>query len=87
MDDILDTGETIMLASRALQEKGVKEIYVMVTHAVFSTDYWKNLFTLPVKKIICTDTVPHRTSFDRQVEFVSVAPLLLKTLEERYAPK
>ncbi len=87
IDDILDTGKTVVLAARALEKKGAKEIYVMATHGVFSTDYWKKLLAMRVKKIFCMDTVQRRASLGERVEFISAAPLLRKNLAERYAPK
>ena len=37
IDDMCDTGGTIKLATRALLDKGVKEVYAVVSHgAVFS---------------------------------------------------
>lgn len=87
IDDILDTGTTLVLASRALQKKGVKEIYIMVAHGVFSGSYWKKLYAMRgVKKIFCTDTVPHRAMGDK-IAFISASPVILKTIKEYYIPK
>ncbi len=85
IDDILDTGRTAVFASRILVKKGVKEIYIMATHGVFSDQYWKKLLALRVKAIFCTDTVPRRKSLAAWVKCVSIAPLLKKDLKERYA--
>ncbi len=87
IDDILDTGKTAVLASRILEKKGVKEIYIMATHGVFSDRYWRKLLAMRVKAIFCTDTVPLRKSLGERVKRVSIAPLLKKDLEERYALK
>lgn len=38
VDDIIDTGGTIIAASKLLKEKGAKTINVMCTHAVFSNN-------------------------------------------------
>jgi len=44
IDDMCDTGGTIKLATRALLDKGVKEVYAVVSHGalpipLFSTRY------------------------------------------------
>jgi len=58
IDDILDTGETLLSCAQVLRERGVKEILIMVTHGLFTKTKWKALWKLGVKKIYCTDTVP-----------------------------
>jgi len=58
VDDILDTGQTLINCAKKLSESGVKEILVAVTHGVFSGDKWKKLFDYGVTKIITTDSIP-----------------------------
>ena len=36
VDDIIDSGGTIVNAAKALIEKGAKDVYVFITHAVLS---------------------------------------------------
>ena len=36
VDDIIDSGGTIVNAAKALKEKGAKDVYVYITHAVLS---------------------------------------------------
>lgn len=57
VDDMLDTGGTLVSCCEKLKDAGVKEIYIMVTHGLFTGDKWKKLLDLGVKKIYCTDTV------------------------------
>ena len=57
VDDILDTGETILQACIALQKIGVEEIVVIITHGIFSTNIWNELFVLGVKYIYCTNSL------------------------------
>lgn len=58
IDDILDTGQTLISCCKKLLEEGDREIIVMVTHGLFTRSAWKKLWNLGVKKIYCTDTVP-----------------------------
>lgn len=58
VDDILDTGQTLVSCCQKLREQGVKEIIVMVTHGLFTGRKWQKLWALGVKRIYCTDTVP-----------------------------
>ena len=36
VDDIIDSGGTIVNAANALKNKGAKDVYVYITHAVLS---------------------------------------------------
>lgn len=56
IDDILDTGQTLISCCKRLKEDA-REIIVMVTHGLFTGTAWKKLWKLGVKKIYCTDTV------------------------------
>jgi ribose-phosphate pyrophosphokinase len=58
IDDILDTGQTLISCCQMLREQGVQEMIIMVTHGLFTGSLWKKLWKLGVKKIYCTDTVP-----------------------------
>ncbi len=81
IDDILDTGGTLVSACERLREAQVEEIYIMVTHGLFTGDRWKKLWQLGVKRIFCTDSVPAATSPDGgRIERLSVVPLLRQEL-------
>ena len=61
IDDIISTGKTIHLSLEALDKAGVKEVYVCVTHGIF-TENSKEFFSHPkLKQVFITDTlVPWR---------------------------
>lgn len=81
-DDMLDTGGTLISACRKLRLQGVREIYIMVTHGLFTAGEWKLLFKLGVKKIFCTDTVPKaRTMTDKRIKVLSTFPLIARKLK------
>lgn len=58
IDDILDTGQTLISCCKKLMKEGAREMIVMVTHGLFTGSAWKKLWKLGVKKIYCTNTVP-----------------------------
>ncbi|MCX6712973.1 MAG: ribose-phosphate diphosphokinase, partial [Candidatus Vogelbacteria bacterium] len=58
VDDVLDTGGTLLQACTKLQEKGAQEIIVVVTHGLFSTPAWTRLWDVGVKRIYCSDSNP-----------------------------
>lgn len=83
VDDILDTGKTLIATCEKLREKDVKDIYIMVTHGLFTGDEWKKLWKLGVKRIYCTDTVPLPKNIDsKNIIIISIIPLLVDELQE-----
>ncbi len=76
VDDIIDTGKTLALTVRALRKRGVRDIYAMVTHGLFSDRYWRNLISLKVKAIIVTNTIPRAKIAGNRVTAISIIPLL-----------
>ena len=58
VDDIVDTGGTLVRAAYALIEKGAKGVYACCTHPVLSGQAVKILMDSPIKEMIVTDTIP-----------------------------
>lgn len=81
IDDMIDTGGTLVSACERLREAKVKEIYILVTHGLFTGSHWAELWSLGVRRIFCTDTVPLRADLDAtNISILSTAPLLREEL-------
>src|SRR5699024_2319432 len=73
IDDMIDTGGTIVAGAKVLKEKGAKDIYIACTHPVFSGEACERLQNSPAKQIVVTDTIelPEEKIFDK-LKIVSV---------------
>jgi ribose-phosphate pyrophosphokinase len=80
VDDMISTGGSISEAARLLRSAGAKNITIAVSHAVFCGPAVERLDAAPVDKILVTDTIPAGKTAPRQLEIVSVAPLLAKAI-------
>ncbi len=58
VDDILDTGATLLSACTELRRAGAKEILVFAAHGLFTGERWRELPALGVQRIYTTDSVP-----------------------------
>ena len=58
VDDEVVTASSVANAVRILKEHGAADIYLSFTHAVFAPGAVDLLCTLPIREIVCTDTVP-----------------------------
>jgi ribose-phosphate pyrophosphokinase len=79
VDDMIDTGSTIIPITKTLKEHGCKDIYVFITHPVFSEPAMQNIEDSEVKEVIITNTMPSKPS--KKVKVLSVAPLLAKAIK------
>ena len=82
IDDMIDTGGTIVAGIDMLIEKGAKNVFVACTHPVFSGPAVERLKNCAAKEVVVTDTIilPKEKHFDK-LKVVSVASLLAKTIE------
>ena len=82
VDDMLDTGGTIVHAANYLSEQGAKSIRVAVTHGVFSGNAMEQIGKSAIDEVIITDTIEQREDVTRnkKIKIVSVAPLLAKAI-------
>jgi len=77
IDDIVDTGGTLLAAVDILLKNGADTIYAACTHPVLSGDAFEKLKASPLKEIVVTDTIPLNLKGDEdKVKVLSVAPLL-----------
>jgi ribose-phosphate pyrophosphokinase len=77
VDDMIDTGETLVSACEKLAAAGTRDIYILVTHGLFTGSTWLKLWSLGVKQIFCTDTVPLRRGIEvAKITVLSVAPII-----------
>ncbi len=61
VDDIMDSGGTIINAAKALKERGAKEVHVYVTHGVLSGEAVEKIKKSHIKNLVLTDTIDNDT--------------------------
>jgi ribose-phosphate pyrophosphokinase len=77
LDDLIDTGGTVVEAAVALKKKGARDIYVGCTHGILSGDALARIQASPITGLVVTDTVPVRDGGEHdKVRVLSVASLL-----------
>lgn len=81
VDDLVDTGGTLIHGANALRAKGAKDIYACCVHGIFSGDAQINLQSSIIKSIITTNTIHTKIDALNKLEIISVAELLAKTID------
>ena len=83
VDDIIDSGGTIVNAVDALKKKGAKEVYVFITHAVLSGEAAQKIKNSKIKKLIITDSIDNSSKIknNNKIEVLSIAPLMSEAIK------
>ena len=58
VDDMIDTGGTIVKAAEALKKNGAQKVIVAATHAIFSDPAAEKLQSAAIDQVVVTDTIP-----------------------------
>jgi ribose-phosphate pyrophosphokinase len=89
IDDMIDTGGTVINGREALIKKGASpEMYLAATHGVFSDPAVSRLKTSGFKEVVVTDTIPiPAEKYFEGLTVLSVAPLLAKAIENVHKAK
>ena len=81
VDDMIQSGGTLVQAARVVKEYGATRIYVAVTHPVFAPNVMDTLEGAPIEYIVVTDSIPLRDdSLLDKVAVQSVAWLLAQAI-------
>jgi len=83
VDDIIDSGGTIVNAVEALKKAGAIEVYVFITHAVLSGDAVKKIKNSKIKKLIITDTIDNSQKIknNNKIEVISISSLMSEAIK------
>ena len=83
VDDIIDSGGTIVNAVDALKKSGADEVYVFITHAVLSGDAVKKIKNSKIKKLIITDTINNSQKIknNNKIEVLSISSLMSEAIK------
>ncbi len=82
LDDMIDTGGTMMEASKVLSEKGASQVLACATHPVLSGPAVERMEKSHFSEIVVTDTIPlgEKARASSRFKVISVASLLAKAI-------
>jgi ribose-phosphate pyrophosphokinase len=83
VDDMIDTGGTIVKAAETLFENGAKDVIVAATHGILSDPACDRLQQSQISEVVVTDTlpIPAERQFDK-LTVLSIAPILATAINE-----
>ena len=83
VDDIIDSGGTIVNAVNALKKAGAVEVYIFITHAVLSGEAITKIKKSKIKKLIITDTIDNSQKIknNSKIEVLSISSLMAEAIK------
>ena len=83
VDDIIDSGGTIINAAEALIKRGAKEVHVYITHGVLSGEAVEKIRKSKIKNLVVTDTINNsdKVKKSRNIEVLSISNLLAEAMK------
>ena len=78
VDDIIDSGGTIVNAASELKKRGAKDVHVYVTHGVLSGNAVEKIKKSSIKNLVVTDTIDNSTKVKKakNIEVLTISNLV-----------
>ena len=82
VDDLIDTGGTLVKGADALLEAGAESVSACATHAVLSGDAIERISGSALNEVVLTNSIPLRDSARacEKIRVLSIAPLLARAI-------
>ncbi|MEB3103170.1 ribose-phosphate diphosphokinase [Ferviditalea candida] len=76
IEDMIDTGTTIVNVVEGLKERGAEDAFVCATHPIFSPPALERLDHPNIKEVVVTDSIAIPDNHPERFKVISMAPLL-----------
>ena len=80
IDDMVDTGGTLVLAAQKMHEKGATSIRAIATHPILSGNAVQRIEESPITELVVTDSVPFNNTSGK-IKVLSIAEILATTIQ------
>jgi len=84
---MIDTGLTVILATKLLKDAGATKIYVLASHGIFADTKIGKLLSLPIEKLVVTNSVPQSENVkasESKLDILDVSPLLAESIRRTH---
>ena len=81
VDDLIDTGGTIAMASNVIMDKGAKSVRAIITHPVLSGNAEENLENSSLIELVVTDSIPLNIR-NKKIKVLSIAGLFANAIRK-----
>src|SRR6476619_4661956 len=86
IDDICDTGGTLVKAAKLLKDKGARTVRALITHPVLSGKAYDNIESSVLEELVVCDTIPLKRESPK-IKVLTVAELFAVAIRNAYENK
>ena len=80
VDDMCDTGGTLVKAAELIKKSGARRVYAAITHPVFSDPALQRIGHSVIDEMVISDTINLSPDAPDNITQISIAPLLAETI-------
>lgn len=82
VDDMIDTGGTLVHAASLIKKRGARKILAAAAHGLFSGNALEKIENSDIDEVLITDTIlqPEKVVKNKKITIISVAPLLAEAI-------
>jgi len=87
VDDMIDTGSTMILAANTLKENGAAAVHVIVSHGLFANANVPTLAALPIEKLVVMNTIPQSQNLPLaggKMIALNIAPIIAESIRRTH---
>ncbi|KAN0065217.1 ribose phosphate diphosphokinase subunit prs4 [Thecaphora frezii] len=87
VDDMVDTGRTLALAAKTLEDAGAAKVYAVITHGLLSGQSVELLKKLSLEKLVVTNTIANAENAvqsDGKLEIMDVSAVIGETIRRSH---
>lgn len=81
IEDLIDTGTTILNVVEGLKERGANDVIVCATHGLFSDDALSRLDHPHIREVVITDSIAIPEGYSSTLKVLSIAPMLARATQ------
>ncbi len=86
VDDIIDTGGTLVKAAQLMKDKGAESVRAVCTHALLSDNAQERIANSEIEELVVTDSIP-RKILSKKIKVLSCAPLFADVMHNVHVHK
>lgn len=87
IDDICDTGGTLVKSAALLKEKGARSVRAMITHPVLSGNAYENIANSVLEELVVCDTIPVNKNLAKKIKVLTVSDVFAVAIRNAYENK
>ncbi|RDB19373.1 Ribose-phosphate pyrophosphokinase 2 [Hypsizygus marmoreus] len=86
VDDMIDTGKTLTLAARTLNDKGAKTVHALISHGLLSETNMSLIEALPIEQLVVTNTIPQTQHADgcKKLVTIDISPTIAESIRRTH---